>query len=204
MTLALFAVRAARLGLDMALVALVATVLAGLLVARLVPVITGAPVLVVGGASMEPAIGLGSIAVDQPVTDGSLAVGDVVSLQVGPQLAIFTHRVTRLVPRDDGLWIETKGDANRTVDPSIVPASSVIGRVAVVIPLLGYVVQLLGTLFGLGLLLLLGVIALAGTFALEIVEEELVDAQHQLRPVRVHTLLRAGRGEPAIDGDLGR
>jgi signal peptidase len=204
MTLALTIVRIARRGLDLALVALVVVVVTGLLIARLVPIATGAPVLVVGGGSMEPAIHLGSLAVDQPVGADSLAVGDVVSMKVGPQQSVFTHRITRVVPREDGLWIETKGDANATIDPSIVPASAVIGRVALVIPLLGYVVQLLGTLSGLALLFMLGVIALAGTFALELVEEELVDARHRLRPFRVHALLRTGRIGQEIDPEMPR
>src|SRR3954463_2249022 len=39
-------------------------------------------------------------------------------------------RITRIVDRSDGRWVETKGDANGDVDPSIVPASAVVGRVA--------------------------------------------------------------------------
>ncbi len=54
-----------------------------------------------------------------------LAVGDVVSMKIGPEHAVFTHRIIRIVERDDGLWIETKGDANTTADPAITP---IVGR----------------------------------------------------------------------------
>ena len=188
MRIALTAIRLVRRGLDLALLALVAVVVVALLIARVVPAFTGASVFVVGGGSMEPSIHLGSVAVDQPVAASSLAVGDVVSLKVGPQQVVFTHRITRVVTRQDGLWFETKGDANRTVDPSLVPASAVLGRVGAVIPLLGILIQILGTASGLLLLFLLGVFTLAMGWAMELVEEEFGAGEEQLRPdwVRSH------------------
>ena len=200
MRIALTLVRIARRGLDLALVALIALVVSSLLIARVVPMLTAAPVLVVGGASMEPSIHLGSVAIDQPVTAADLAVGDVVSLKVGPKQVIFTHRITRLVPRDDGLWIETKGDNNATIDPSIVPATDVIGRVQVVIPLLGFVVQVLSTPSGLALTFMAGAVLLGLAFALELAEEELTDTEPTLRPVRVHSLRRVRPAEPGATG----
>jgi signal peptidase len=182
-TVALTASVIARRGLELALVALIGVVFVALVVARGVPLATGVPTLVVGGGSMDPAIRVGSVVIDEPVAAGRLAVGDVVSLKVGPQQAVFTHRITRVVERDGGLWIETKGDANRTIDPSLVPASAVIGRVAVVIPLLGYVVQMLGTLSGLGLLLMIGILTQVGAWALDLVEEEILDARRRRVPV---------------------
>ena len=200
MRIALTAVRITRRGLDLALIALIALVVTSLLIARVVPMLTAAPVLVVGGASMEPSIRLGSVAIDQSVTAADLAVGDVVSLRVGPKQVIFTHRVTRLVPRDDGLWIETKGDNNATIDPSIVPATDVIGRVQVVIPLFGFLIQVLSTASGLALLFMSGAVLLGFAFALELAEEELTDEEQRLLPVRVHSLRRLRRAEPEATG----
>ncbi len=200
MRIALTAVRIGRRGLDLALLALVAVVVSALLIARVVPMLTGAPVFVVGGGSMEPAIHLGSIAVDLPVAATSLAVGDIVSLTAGPQRAVFTHRITRLVPRDDGLWLETKGDANRTIDPSLVPASAVLGRVGLVVPILGVAVGVLGTASGLALIFMIAVGLLALAFALELVEEELTDDQRRRLPVRRHGILRRRRVQPGAAG----
>ena len=158
--------------LDLVLLVLILVVLAALVVARVIPAGTGAPTFVVGGGSMEPTIHLGSVIVDAPVKPADIAVGDVVTVKVGPTQAIFTHRVTRLVNRDGALWIETQGDANPTPDPSIIPVTTVLGRVSVVVPGLGYVVTLLATLSGVAFLVSLGILTLLGAWLLEILEED--------------------------------
>ncbi len=83
---------------------------------------------------MEPTIPLGAAVIVEPVAPADLAVGDIVSLRSGPQRAVFTHRIIRIADRDGEVWIETQGDANDAPDPSITPATAVIGRVAVIIP----------------------------------------------------------------------
>jgi signal peptidase len=109
--------------------------------ARVVP-LTGRMTLVVAGPSMTPAITMGSAIIVEPVDPATLAVGDVVSIRSGPDRAIFTHRIVRVVDRDGAPWIETRGDANAAADPSILPATDVIGRVVMVVPLAGYLVAL--------------------------------------------------------------
>ena len=172
MSLVIAATAIFRRMLDLALLALILIVLTALVVARLIPAVTGGPTFVVGGGSMEPTIPLGSVVVDTPVKAADLAVGDVVSIKVGAAQAVFTHRITRLVTRDGALWIQTKGDANNTEDPSIVPATTVLGRVSVTIPGLGYVVQLMATMAGVAFLMSLGMLTLLGAWLLEILEED--------------------------------
>lgn len=139
---------------DLVLVALVAVVLFGLVLGKLVPLM-GGQTIVVGGASMEPAIQLGAAIVIRPIEAGALVVGDVVSLQVGPQHSVFTHRIITVVDRADGRWIRTRGDANAAPDPTMVPASAVIGRLELVVPFAGYLLALLslpvGVMFVLGI-----------------------------------------------------
>lgn len=138
-----------RRALDVALVVLVALGLATMGIARLVP-LTGHQTLVVAGSSMEPTVPLGAAVVTEPVAPADLRVGDVVSLATGPTLeTVFTHRITRLVTRTDGLWIETKGDANATVDPVITPVAHILGRVVVEIPGAGYLLRFLSLPSGL-------------------------------------------------------
>jgi signal peptidase I len=74
---------------DAALVLLVALCLLTIALERLVP-LTGRTTFVVAGGSMEPAIGIGSAIVVEPVDPHALAVGDVVSLRSGPDRAIFS------------------------------------------------------------------------------------------------------------------
>jgi len=139
---------ALRRFVDLAFLAMALAVVAALVLSRGVP-LTGRITYVVGGPSMEPAVHQGSAIVVEPVDPAALRVGDVVSMRVGPEQAIFTHRIVRLVERPDGLWLETKGDANATPDPVLVPAGAVIGRVAVTISAIGYVIVALSTPSGL-------------------------------------------------------
>jgi signal peptidase len=149
-----------RRALDGALTVVVGLALFGLFLGRIVPVMGGATFVVAGG-SMAPTIPLGAAVIVTPVDGRDLATGDIVSLRSGPERAVFTHRIIRVVDRSDQVWIETKGDANGAADPSITPASAVIGREVVTIPFAGYLVALLsipsGVLFviALGLALLL-------------------------------------------------
>ncbi len=138
---------------DIALVALIVTVLAGVTMGKLVP-LTGRQTIVIGGGSMSPTIPLGSAVVIAPVAPGDLAVGDVVSLRITSQNAIFTHRIITIVHRADGIYLRTRGDANPDPDPTLVAASAVIGRVQLAVPEMGYLIALLsapiGVLFVLG------------------------------------------------------
>ena len=172
MTIAAALTGALRRILDLILLVLVLIVLVSLAVARLVPAATGAPTFVVGSGSMEPALPIGSVVVDVRVAAADLREGDVVSLKAGPQQAVFTHRILRLVERNSAEWIETKGDANATADPSIIPATAVTGRVAAVIPYLGYPIQLLSSLAGVAFLLSVAMVTLLAAWLLETLQDD--------------------------------
>lgn len=148
------ATTALRRIVDLALVILIVLVLFAVILGKGMPLL-GRQSIVIGGGSMEPAIGIGAAVVVHPAEPAALAVGDVVSMQVGPDRATYTHRIIAVVDRPDGRWIRTRGDANPSPDPTLVPASAVIGRVELVVPLIGYLLALLslptGVMFVLGL-----------------------------------------------------
>lgn len=200
MPLAVTVTRIARRILDILLIALVGLVLATLLIARAIPAVTGGATFVVGGGSMEPAIPVGAAIVALPVAAEELAVGDVVSLRVGEQQAIFTHRITRLVDREGSPWLETMGDANEGPDPSLVPATSVIGRVALTVPWAGYVVAILGSLWGIALLFSLGVLVLAGAWFLETLEDELAESLRRHARAGLPPLMPEATAEQGVAG----
>jgi len=156
----------ARELLDAALVLLVALCLLTIALGRILP-LTGRTTLVVAGGSMEPAISLGSAIVVEPVDPRSLAVGDVVSLRSGPNRAIFSHRIIRVVDRDGAVWIETRGDANDSADPSLTPASQVIGRASVTIPGAGFLIALMSSLHGIVFVVSLGLVLLIAASMVE-------------------------------------
>ena len=125
---------------------------------------------------MEPTLPLGSAVVAVPVAASDLAVGDIVSLRVGEKHAVFTHRIVRLAERDGAVWLATQGDANTAADPSLVPATDVIGRVSLDVPLAGYLVMVMSSLQGMLFLLSLGGLVLAGAWMLEALEDDLAES----------------------------
>jgi signal peptidase I len=139
---------------DIALITLILVVLTGVVLGKLVP-LTGRETLAIGGRSMEPALPIGSAIVVERVDPADLAVGDVVSMRVTEANGIFTHRIEAVVDRPDGRYVRTRGDANAEADPTLVPASAIIGRVEVSVPLIGYLLALLsiptGVIFVVGL-----------------------------------------------------
>jgi signal peptidase I len=177
--------------LDALLLALIVVVLGGVALGKLLP-LTGRQTIVIGGGSMEPAVPLGAAVVIRPVDAGALTAGDIISLKAGPQNALYTHRIVAVVDRADGRWVQTKGDANADEDPTLVPASAVVGRAEMVIPLAGYLIVLLSVPSGVLFLIGLAASLLAGAWLLESLEPDWV-VKGTPRPVR------AGRpfaGEP--------
>jgi signal peptidase I len=157
--------------LDLLLIGLVVIVLVGILLAKLVP-LTGRQTIIVGGSSMEPAIGLGAAIVIRPVPAETLAVGDVVTLHAGEKSAIYTHRIIEVVDRPDGRWIRTQGDANAHPDPTLIHSSAVVGRTELAIPLIGYLLALLSIPTGVLFIVGLAAILLASAWLLESLELE--------------------------------
>ena len=174
---------------DMALIALILIVVGAVALGRLVP-LTGRQSIVIGGASMEPAIHVGAAVVITPVDPRELAVGDVVSLQVGEGRTTFTHRIVDIADRGDGRWIRTKGDANAEPDPTLVPATAVIGRVDLTIPLMGYLIVLLSAPVGILFVFGVGATLLAIAWLLESLEPVPPIARRSPSPRRIEA------GEP--------
>jgi len=128
--------RTVGIGLDTALIGLVAVVV---LTAAVGPVaaLSGRTPLVIGGGSMAPAIPKGAIVLVGPPVQGSIQPGDVVTFRT-PGGILVTHRVVRVVARDDGLWYETRGDSNPSPDPALWPSTAVVGPVVLSVPGLGF------------------------------------------------------------------
>lgn len=194
MHLAAFLTRIARRTLDLLLVLLIALVLALLVLARGIPQLTGGQTFVVGGPSMEPAIGLGAAVHTVPVDPTTLKAGDIVTVRVGERQAIFTHRIVRLAELPSGLHLQTKGDANEEADPSLIPATTVIGRVELSVPYAGFGVALLSSMQGVLFLVSIAGLLLAATWLLETLEDDQREALHRRR---------SGAGAGAMTPDTG-
>jgi signal peptidase len=151
---------------------LVVAVLAAMVTAtlQLLAPLAGGRTLVIGGGSMEPAIGRGAFVLTLPAGPEGYAVGDVVTIQQGGATP-YTHRITRLAEVKGVAYVETRGDANAAPDPALVPTAAVTGRIAMNVPLLGYVALLLGTAAGLAGFLAVCAAALFLIWLLEDLEE---------------------------------
>src|SRR2546425_7378393 len=117
---------------------LIALVLAGTL-----PSLFGYESFVVYSGSMEPALGVGDLAVVAVVKSAELKEGDIITYRPAqqPELVV-THRLTHISLDDRGrLQFTTKGDANNAEDQVAVRPEGVLGRVAYSIPKLGYLVD---------------------------------------------------------------
>jgi signal peptidase len=138
------------------------------LAARLAPM-AGAEVFTIRSGSMEPAIGTGALVV---VTEGAdPGVGDVVAYRL-PNGAVVTHRVSRVVDGEAGRFLETRGDANSDPDPSLVPQEAVVGEVSLALPLLGFLLALLGMPIGIVTLISVAGTLLTAIWLLEELEDE--------------------------------
>jgi signal peptidase len=172
--------RTIRRLLDGALMAFVVVVVGLVLLAVLGPAIGHRPIVIRGG-SMSPAIPLGSLIDVVQVDPGELAVGDVVTIKA-PNGVLITHRITRVQQATDGLYFEVKGDANAQPDPTVVPASAIVGRVGFSVPYLGFLLYMITTPAGFASILSLALTLLFAIWLLEDLEDEL--ARRRPRPAR--------------------
>jgi signal peptidase len=91
---------------------------------------------VVSGASMEPTIAAGDLALIRPAPTAEIDVGDIVRFQYEGMHVI--HRVVEIHDQPEGRVFITKGDANDALDPPVLE-EHLEGKVVLVIPKVGWV-----------------------------------------------------------------
>jgi signal peptidase len=90
--------------------------------------------------SMAPSLPSGSLLLALPTDPATIAPGEIVVFQSPfDQHGTVTHRVIGVTLEPQGAILQTRGDANPTVDPWPVSASAVRGKVVAVVPWVGYV-----------------------------------------------------------------
>ena len=94
--------------------------------------------LVVLSGSMEPTLPTGSVIYYHPVEESDLKVGDIVTFKLKDNKTLVSHRITSI---NNGN-IQTKGDANNSVDSLDLTYSSIMGVDSnIYIPYVGYFIQ---------------------------------------------------------------
>jgi signal peptidase len=131
------------------------------------------PFVILSG-SMEPAIPVGSLVLVIP--EAWYLPGDIITFRSDPaSREMVTHRIVTADPGQTFFTqgqFTTKGDANKTADYGVVPASNVVGRVFSIIPSAGYAVNFSKTPQGFILLVIIP--------ATIIIWEELKSTQNEL------------------------
>ena len=159
-----------RRALEALLMALILWTLALVGLAHVVPA-SGHPVFIINSGSMVPTVPVGAAVVLDSTHPRGVQVGDVVTMRLDNG-AIFTHRVTRLVSLQGIAYMETKGDANASVDPALTPVDHVLGRVSLTLPFAGFLMAGIATPAGCATVLLAALTLFAALWLLE--EDEAV------------------------------
>ena len=110
-----------------------------LLVAIVVPRVTGATPYAVLTGSMRPSLPEGTLVVVRPMPPESIGIGSVITYQLkSGQPAVVTHRVVAQAIDGSGARIlRTRGDANDVADPGWVKPVQVKGEVWYAVPQVG-------------------------------------------------------------------
>lgn len=138
-----------------------------LLFVLIVPLIFAGRVAIVLSSSMEPNMPVGALAITMPVAPEEVKVGDIIAFAPpwDPEVTV-SHRVVEVLNEEE-VTFRTKGDASDDVDPWVMPAEYVTGRVVFNIPYLGYVansaLRYVHTWWGLGFLVILPSMLLIGS-----------------------------------------
>ncbi len=170
------AARIIRRLLDVALIALVITVVVIALAANIGPRL-GHDLVVIRSGSMEPTIPTGALVDIVRVSPSDLRAGDIVTLEASSDV-LDVHRITGVIQLPYGVYVQTKSDANRDPDPTLTPVSTVVGRVDFSVPGLGYLMYMLTipagilSVFGLAVTMLLTIWLLRETEKVEKAHEE--------------------------------
>jgi signal peptidase I len=114
------------------------------LLAAAVPLAIGDRSFVVKSGSMSPAIETGDVVVVDPVSAGSVDVGEIVTFD-NPDGSdrLMSHRVRAVEATEDGLRFTTQGDANTADEHWTIARDGTVGRVLYRVPKLGFAVNVI-------------------------------------------------------------
>jgi len=107
--------------------------------------------------SMEPKIPKGSVVINQWADQKDLKIGDIITYQhpSDKKIIYVTHRIVE-IDKTGLLWrFETKGDANPASDFGLITQAGTEGKVILMIPLIGYLIEFFKTPVGFILLVAL-------------------------------------------------
>lgn len=104
------------------------------------PKVAGHYMFIVLSGSMNPTFDTGSLVFVKPAQPDEIKERDIIAFRgLGDSEALTTHRVVGIDRSGpDGPEFTTRGDANDVDDPNPVPAGNLVGKVALAVPYMGY------------------------------------------------------------------
>ncbi|KXU47029.1 MAG: signal peptidase I [Coprobacillus cateniformis] len=144
-------------------------ILLALAILMFVPNFIGYKGFAVISGSMEPKIPVGSIVYAKEAAFSDLEVGDVISYKINNDTMV-THRIYSIDEKKQ--TVVTKGDANEKVDTAEVKSNQIVGKVAMSIPLIGYITIYAKTPIGIIAICAIAAILILLNFLPDIFEKE--------------------------------
>lgn len=117
------------------------------------PRILGHRVYVVDSGSMSPTIKTDSMIIVKESKPDEINIEDIITYYGHNKESRVTHRVFDI--ENNGKFFTTKGDANEIPDPMPLEGQKIIGKVIVIIPIIGKAFRFLNTQLGMGILITL-------------------------------------------------
>nr|WP_243864318.1 signal peptidase I [Paenibacillus castaneae] len=120
------------------------------------PNIGGNKMYVVLTGSMVPVFEPGSIVIAREIKADQIVPNDIVAFKDPRDTSkLITHRVVQVNQNNGSLSFVTKGDANDSEDPFVVPADNLTGKVNYWVPYAGYILQFSKSSTGIKLFLII-------------------------------------------------
>lgn len=120
----------------------------------LVPKLFGWDAFVVTSGSMAPAFQAGSVVVVAPIPGEQVGMRDIVTFR--DPVGYTTHRIVGIEATsqggEDDITFTTKGDANEEADPVPLDPRNIVGKANFAVPHVGYVIDLVRSPVGAGVL----------------------------------------------------
>lgn len=117
------------------------------------PKLLGYRVYVVDSGSMSPTIKTDSMIIVKESKTNEINIADIITYYGHNKESRVTHRVIDI--ENKGEFFITKGDANEVPDPMPLEGEKIIGKVILVIPIIGKMFRFLNTQLGMGMLITL-------------------------------------------------
>lgn len=98
--------------------------------------------------SMGKSAPRGSLIVSRKLSPEQYGVGDIITFPIWGTSQTVTHRIVRIEHSAGGSVVMTRGDANPNGDGWSIPTGLIVGKVIVVVPLVGFLCMFLRTVPG--------------------------------------------------------